>query len=315
MELSAGQKRAFQKTVWDYYKKHGRHTLPWRPPTLPPLRKASEGQRKLRKGKNVLNPYKIVVSEIMLQQTQVTRVLEKYPAFVRQFPSWQALARAPQSEVLRLWSGLGYNRRALHLHRLAKVVSEKYRGRLPRSFEILKTLPGIGPATAAAVRAFAWNEPTPFIETNIRAVFIRHFFTRARPKTAARHTNILQYVSVSCDGVCDRDILLLVAETMDGKNPREWFYALMDYGAYLKQKHRNPSRRSAHYAKQSRFEGSDRQIRGAVLRILLNSSPLAEKEITRRVSADKKRVLTQLRALEAEKFLRKSGNGAYTLAA
>lgn len=218
----------FVEEVWKYYERHGRHSLPWR---------------------KTKNAYRILVSEIMLQQTQVDRVLPKYTAFIKRFPSLQVLAKASLGDVLREWQGLGYNRRAKMLHQCAQSVVQEYKGRLPSTQNELMKLPGIGHYTAGAVMAFAFQESVPIIETNIRTVFIHHFF----------HDDT---------DVCDTDIQKYVARTLDIENPREWYYALMDYGAFLKKTIGNQNSRSRHYTKQSTFKNSDRQIRGAILRLL-----------------------------------------------
>jgi A/G-specific adenine glycosylase len=221
--------RQFQKTIWEYYREHGRE-LPWR---------------------GRITPYRVVVSEVMLQQTQVGRVLQKYPLFLRAFSGFTSLSRSSLREVMVVWQGLGYNRRAKYLRELARVAVREYRGRLPRDYGALSKLPGIGAHTAGAVCAFAWNMPVVFLETNIRSVFL-HFFFSGR------------------EGVKDSEILPLVESTLDRENPREWYWALMDYGAMLKLLGENPSRRSAHYVKQSPFAGSDREIRGGVMRELVH---------------------------------------------
>ena len=187
---------------------------------------------------------------MMLQQTQTLRVLPKYEAWLNQFPTAESLASASLSEVLAAWSGLGYNRRARFLQQSCQTVCTEYNGIFPKTAEELERLPGIGPYTARAVAAFAFNSPEVFVETNIRSVFIFFFFKHAVEK------------------VSDKEILPLVEETLYKENPRIWYYALMDYGAELKKKVKNPSRKSAGYAKQSKFEGSLRQARGAVLRQL-----------------------------------------------
>ena len=196
------------------------------------------------------DPYRILVSEIMLQQTQVARVREKYAEFLAAFPTVTALAAAPLPEVLTLWQGLGYNRRALYLKRCAEEVASTLDGHFPPSVAGLQALPGIGPYTARAVAAFAFGIGEPLIETNIHTVYLHFFYT----------------------GVADvGDTLLmpLIAATLDRGNPREWYYALMDYGALLKQSHPNPGRRSSHHVQQSRFEGSNRQLRSRMLREII----------------------------------------------
>lgn len=218
---------AFQKTVRAHYAR-AKRDLPWRRTTI---------------------PYRILVSEIMLQQTQVDRVMPKYRSFLKRFPSVRALARAPLSDVLREWQGLGYNRRARALHACAKEIVAQHRGRIPTTYEELVPLPGIGPYTAGAVLAFAYNIPTVLIETNIRTAYLHHFFPER-------------------EGVRDAELLPYIDATLDQQQPREWYAALMDYGAHLKRTEGNANVRSRHYTKQSRFRGSDREVRGAILRAL-----------------------------------------------
>lgn len=189
----------------------------------------------------------------MLQQTQVERVRTKYPEFIARFPNFRALAAASVSQVLAAWQGMGYNRRALALKRLAEIVMRDHGGALPKDPHILDLLPGIGWATACAIMAFAYQRPFSFIETNIRRVFIHFFFPRARK-------------------VSDAEILTLVASTLDTRKPREWYYALMDYGSYLARIVPNPNRRASQYRRQSPFEGSARQLRGKILTYLTNAS-------------------------------------------
>lgn len=235
----------FQEHVKRYYKVSGRHNLPWRLPN-------TRGQ---------FDPYKIFISEIMLQQTQVQRVVPKYQQFWQAFPSLDSLAAAPLGSVLRVWSGLGYNRRAKFLHEAAKTLMNEHRGSFPKVVEELTLLPGIGKNTAAAIIAYSFNLPVTFIETNIRTVYLHHFFP---DKTE----------------VPDNQLLPLITETVDLKKPREWYWALMDYGSFLKSTEGNANIRSKHYIKQSSFQGSRRQIRGSVLKLLdqpLNFEKLAEK--------------------------------------
>ena len=198
-----------------------------------------------------ISPYRVLVSEIMLQQTQTGRVEEKFSAFVARFPGFQELAAADFSAVLRLWKGLGYNRRAKYLHDISRTAVAEFDSALPDDPEILVRFSGIGKATAASICVFAFNKPYAFIETNIRTVFIHFFFPDQL-------------------GVSDPEIFALVEKTMDRENPRRWFYALMDYGVMLKQTVGNLSRKSSTYRKQSRFEGSDRQLRGRILDLLLS---------------------------------------------
>ncbi len=185
----------------------------------------------------------------MLQQTQVARVEPKYLAFMELFPDASALASAPLSDVYSAWKGLGYNSRALRLRETARLCSELHGGQPPRTEKELLALPGIGRYTARAVLAFAYGIPSAFLETNIRAALIFHFFPGR-------------------EAVPDRELEAVAVALLDRDDPRTWYYALMDYGAYLKRREPNPSRRAAAYARQGRFEGSLRQARGAVLRAL-----------------------------------------------
>ncbi len=198
------------------------------------------------------DPYRIWLSEVMLQQTQVARVQARWDDWLARFPTVGALAAADDADVLAAWQGMGYNRRALALHRAAVEVCAAYGGEFPRDRGALIGLPGIGPSTAAGIRAFAFDEADVYLETNVRTVFIHELFPGA-------------------DKVADKELAPLVRAACppDGEDVRGWYYALLDYGAHLKKTVPNPSRRSASYTRQSRFEGSFRQKRAEVVRILL----------------------------------------------
>ncbi|KKW19836.1 MAG: HhH-GPD family protein [Parcubacteria group bacterium GW2011_GWA2_51_10] len=226
--ISSRSIAGFRREVWNFYDASGRHDVSWR---------------------RTKNPYCILVSEMMLQQTQVSRVLEKHVKFLKAFPTVRVLAEASLADVLRAWNGLGYNRRGKYLHDAARIIMRDYGGAVPAAYSQLVELPGVGAYTASAVRVFAFNESDILIETNIRAAVIHAFFPQA--------TN-----------VHDRELLWLLEKLNKDQRPREWNWALMDYGAYIKRLCRNPARRSAHYARQSKFEGSLRQARGAILRAL-----------------------------------------------
>lgn len=198
------------------------------------------------------NPYRIVVSEIMLQQTQTFRVEPKYKQFIAHFPSFAALAQANQKDVFLHWQGLGYNRRALYLHQFAQWIIDNHNGKLPSDPVLLQTQKGIGHATARSICTFAFNIPTVFIETNIRAVFLHEFFCGQ-------------------ENIHDKQLVPLIEATVDTNDPRSWYYALMDYGVFLKATLPNPSTQSKHYTKQNAFEGSTRQIRSTILKELLVS--------------------------------------------
>ncbi len=239
------------------------------------------------------DPYLILISEIMLQQTQVERVTVKYAEFLAAFPTIADLASAQLADVLRVWQGLGYNRRAIALKRCAEEVLSRYGGRLPCHTDELETLPGIGPYTARAVAAFAYGIAEALIETNIRAVII-HFFFHGRDK------------------VSDREVMPLIAATLDRHNPREWYYALMDFGVWLKQLNPNPGRRSSHHVRQSRFEGSNRQLRSSLLRAVLVAREISAAELAEQLDADHRAVERNLADMEREGFLFQS-NGRYSV--
>lgn len=259
--------RKFRSVIYAYYKKEGRHTLPWR---------------------KTHTPYRILVSEIMLQQTQVDRVVPKYKKFLKKFPTIAVLADATLGDVLRAWQGLGYNRRAKMLHECARCVMEEHNGRLPKTYDELRALPGVGPYTAGAVMAFAHNKPTVMIETNIRTVYLHHYFQHKK-------------------NINDAALIPLIELTLDKKHPREWYAALMDYGAHLKKTVGNASRKSAHHTKQSKFKGSDRQIRGAILRILLEIKTANVRTLAVMTNSDAKRVQLILTQLVRECLLEAQG--------
>lgn len=234
-------------------------------------------------------PYRVFVSEIMLQQTGISRVTGHYHRFLRLFPSFRALAGAPVADVLAAWKGLGYNRRALALRESARIVVQRHGGRLPRTLEGLMALPGVGRATAGAVLVYAFDLAIPFIETNVRRVFLHFYFPRARD-------------------VADERILPLVERTMDRRRPREWFYALMDYGTMLAREGENANRRSRAYTRQAAFEGSRRQLRGRVLGVMLRLGKATARDIRKELAisgldGNDPRLAAVLDSLCAEGFL------------
>ena len=263
--------KKFQKIIYEYYAENKR-SFPW---------------RKTR------NPYHILVSEIMLQQTQAPRVVPRYISFLQKFPTTKVLAQAKLADVLSEWQGLGYNRRALFLKKCAEQIESDFGGKFPKDFKTLCTLPGIGPATAGDMMAFAYNLPVVVIETNIRSVFI-HFFFKDKEK------------------ITDKEILPLIEKTLDTENPRDWYSALFDYGAFLKQTS-NPSKKSAHHIKQTSFVGSYRQKRAQILRIVLKK-PSTEKEIQKIMNCELKIVSEIVTELQKEGFIKKTKGDFYTIA-
>ncbi len=297
--------KKFQRTIWTYYDKH-RRSFPWR---------------------EHITPYRVVVSEIMLQQTQAPRAIPRFQSFIARFPDWQTLAKASTADVLAEWQGLGYNRRALYLKKIAEtVIQTKSKQEIPCTAAELMSLPGIGPNTAGSILAFAWNIAHPFIETNIRTVFIHFFFKKSNAS------------AVSQQKISDKDILALVEKTLPNnlqtssshsehpdRSVRDWYYALMDYGTMLKRDHRaqkliDPSRHSKHYKKQSAFKGSNRELRAALLRSILQASrekkggkgttaALLISEFTSKTHPHRtpEAILKNLIALEREGFISKTG--------
>jgi len=250
--------------VLAWYHEHGRHELPWRQTT---------------------DPYLILVSELMLQQTQVARVIPKYQTFITEFPTVKELAEAPLGDVLRLWQGLGYNRRAKYLHQAACIIHDT-KMEWPRTVKELQQLPGVGPYTAAAICAFAYNQPAELVETNVRQVVIHHFF-------AGQKTVTEQAVQKRAQQLLPRD------------KARTWYAALMDYGSYLKQQYGNNTNKIKGYTKQSPFKDSNRSIRGAILRSLTDGQKTKQRLQTELAPIEPVRIATQLQALQAEGLVTK----------
>jgi A/G-specific adenine glycosylase len=252
----------FRTIIYDHYRSHGRK-MPWR---------------------ETRDPYHILVSEVMLQQTQVGRVVEKFAEFIAAFPDISALDRASFQEALSVWQGLGYNRRALALKVIAKQVIEDFAGVLPRSMAELMRLKGIGRSTAGAIMAFAFNDPVVFVETNIRTVFIHYFFA---------------------DGslVGDAQILPFIEATLDYENPRVWYWALMDYGSMLKKNGLDMNAKSLRYQRQTPFRGSFRQARGKILKALVSTPGLTNTEMADETGFAVERVKEAVERLETEGFV------------
>ncbi|MGA1842703.1 MAG: A/G-specific adenine glycosylase [bacterium] len=270
--LTASAIMLLRNIIYNFYASSGRD-LPWR---------------------RTDNPYCILVSEIMLQQTRVDRVIPKYELFIKTFPDISSLAKAPTKHIIELWQGLGYNRRALSLHKCARIIVNEFQAEVPSHEEDLRQLPGIGKATASAIASFAFNKPTVFIETNIRTVFIHFFFKNDW-------------------SVQDRQLFPLIEQTLDHCNPRHWYYAIMDYGVYLKKTGNDNNRQSAHYNKQSPFQGSNRQIRGMILKYILTHSGSSENELVCDVKSDYTAIKKNLIQLEKEGFIR-ADKGGYKIA-
>ncbi len=280
----------FQSMILDFYRQEGR-SFPWR---------------------ETRDPYEILVSELMLQQTQTERVVPKYLNWLQEFPSAQALAQASFSQVLAAWSGLGYNRRAGYLQEACRQVVEDLGGVFPSSACELEKLRGVGPYTARAVATFAFNKPEVFIETNIRSVYLFLFFPRdSVPSGQGEGQNKSAEDAIPVkDKVADSRLMPLIEATLYHENPRIWYYALMDYGARLKKSTANPNRRSLHYSRQSKFQGSLRQARGAIVKSLTQTQGniLSLKEIEGDSGIELYRLESAAESLVAEGMICRQGD-------
>ena len=251
-----------QQKVLEFFADHGRD-LPFRRTT---------------------NPYRITVSEFMLHQTQVERVVPKYQAWIKRWPSWRALAKASRRDILSAWSGLGYNRRAIYLQDCARKISAQFRGRLPQDASTLEKLPGIGPYTARAILIFAFNQPLAAIDTNIRRVLLHEFVWPT--KTSAG------------------DLMRLAERVLYIDDPRIWHYALMDYSrlALPKQMAAIPP-----LTRQSRFAGSIRQIRGEIIRQLTSKRSVRQSTIARMLDRTPEDVSKAVESLQSEGLISVTG--------
>lgn len=256
----------FQAMIWGFYREYGR-SFAWRA---------------------IDNPYYVMISEIMLQQTQTDRVVAKYEQFIEAFPTIAHLASADLREVLGVWQGLGYNRRGKALWDNARNIVQNFSGIVPEDPAILETFASIGPNTAGSIVAFAFNKPVVFIETNIRTVYLHTFFKGQQE-------------------VRDKQLMPLIEQTLDHTNPREWYYALMDYGVHLKKLFVNPSRASAHYAVQSKFQGSDRQIRGRIIKELALSGATSKQQLFAKLGDDYERYERIIHTLVSDALVRIEG--------
>ncbi len=272
--------KQFQEHIWRWYTRH-RRDLPWRPPF-------SLNQKKISKDWCEEHTYEIFISEIMLQQTQVDRVIPFFERFISELPDWEALAQCPQPKLLRLWKGLGYNRRALNTKKAALHILKEHKGNLPTDRESLKRIPNVGEYTSAALMNFAHSIPTALIETNVRTVFFHHLFPNQ-------------------SDISDTQIMKKVEATFKKDTPREWMYALMDYGSHLRSEGVKITSKSKHYTKQSTFKGSKREVRGKILEILLHEPKLKveilEQKIADELPNNENNTLHIIRDLSTENFL------------
>ncbi|MFA6776050.1 MAG: DNA repair protein [Sphaerochaetaceae bacterium] len=252
----------FVSFVLDFYQTYGRR-FPWR---------------------ETEDPYRVLLSEVMLQQTQTGRVLDKYAEFLSLWPDFRSLAEVPFPQLLSHWLGLGYNRRAMALQQAAKATGA-WGWTVPNDMDLVMRLPGVGPATAAAICCFCYHGREVYLETNIRRVLLHVFFPRR-------------------DMVRDKELSTLLRSFLpvcgDTKN---WYYALMDYGVLLKHLLPNPNRRSASYHPQTTFKGSDRQVRGALLRVLSETGPKDLHQLEALLPFEEERISSALGRLRDEGFV------------
>ena len=290
------KKQAFNRTLFSWHKDHYRD-MPWR---------------------NTRDPYHILISEIMLPQTQVDRVRTKYTDFLKRFPTVRVLAKAPLGEVLRAWSGLGYNRRARYLHDCAKKIVHEYSGKFPNDLEELKRLPGIGLSTAGALLAFSFGEDEPMIDTNIRRILVRVFFGGKRSKKIRGRTlgiNSSRSDLVSFPHVPSDKGLYIFAKSLIPKGKgRIWNYAMLDLGA-TSCTARNHSDRCPlmrlhgevgdfRYKKpQKKFHGSRRFYRGKILSLLTERKRVAPLQLGKAVALPTSALRDILRDLKRERLV------------
>jgi A/G-specific adenine glycosylase len=263
--LSPERIQEFQKKVLSFYKKNGR-MLPWRETT---------------------DPYKILLSELMLQQTQVNRVIRYYESWIARWPTIHALASASRVEVLQAWMGLGYNTRAMNLHKAARKIVTQFDSDVLEAMRQYKEIPGVGRYTSQAVQIFATNADLVTVDTNIRRIFIKEFHL---PET-----------------VSDKELWMLAERCLPNGRSREWHNALMDYGALHLTAQKTGIKSKT---RQSRFEGSDRQLRARIIRILLQNDE-SLMNISRILNVERTWLQRILEKLISEDIILKKNNRYY----
>jgi A/G-specific adenine glycosylase len=258
--ISSSRIKSFQEKIFNWWKSN-RREFPWRQTT---------------------DPYKILVSEIMLQQTQASRVVEKYNEFINKYPSLENLASATGAQVLKIWSGLGYNRRALWLLEASKEIMEMKQ--FPKTSKDLEELKGIGPYTSRAILIFAFNKDVATVDTNIRRIFIHEGF--------------------AIEETTDEELFTIANRLLPKGQSRDWHNALMDYGAEKitakKTGIRPPS-------KQSSFKNSSRMFRGAIVKYLIKNSNVNDQKIANECQIPKEELDDILSSLIKDGLIVRSG--------
>ena len=239
-ELNKQHIELFREKIFDFYRLNGR-SFPWRQTT---------------------DRYAVMISEIMLQQTQAERVVPKFEAWLQQFPDIPHLASAPLQQVLWFWSGLGYNSRAVRLQRCASIIMDSFGGIVPGEPAILKTFPGIGEYTCRSIPVFADNLDTAAVDTNIRRIMIHEL---GLPEDISP-TKLQQEAE---------------ALVPSGRS-RDWHNALMDYGSLVLTSKKTGIRP---LTKQSRFQGSKRWYRGKLIKELINSDGMFLEEVSEKYAS------------------------------
>jgi len=260
--FSAERIQEFQKKVFSFYQKNKRD-LPWRKTT---------------------DPYKILLSELMLQQTQVNRVILYYEKWITRWLDIHALASASLAEVLQAWMGLGYNTRAINLHKAARKIVTEFDNDVLEAMKQYKEIPGVGRYTSQAVQIFSTNADIVTIDTNIRRIFIKEFHLPEK--------------------VSDKELWMLAEQCLPKGRSREWHNALMDYGALHLTSQKTGIKPKT---QQSRFEGSDRQIRARILRCLLNDT-MSLSELKKTFRIEQKRLRRILDKMVTEKIIVNKNN-------
>ncbi len=294
IQIQQSQIKTFQTKILSWYAEHQRD-LPWR-------------QNR--------DPYRILVSEVMLQQTQVSRVIPKYTAWFAAFPTLDDLAKAPISEVLRLWSGLGYNRRALFLQRTAKAIVFEHAGTWPQTEEDLKKLPGIGEYTAAAIACFAFDQQVAVVDTNVKKVILLEFFCHCEegisPTRQSQNDRELPIHDEKRDcftslAMTTKDLQKIADQLLPPGRAYDWNQALMDYASAILKKEKIPVQ------KQSKFLGSRRYFRGKILKFLLQKHTIPRSDISLQLrdeqsSVDEATLDSILGELERDGFIKQTEN-------
>jgi A/G-specific adenine glycosylase len=291
----------FREIVLSHYRQAGRK-FPWR----------------------FADPWGVMVSEFMLQQTRTERVIPYWENWMKLWSQPKALADASMEAALRAWSGLGYNRRCRYLKDSAAIIAGENNGRVPETPQALLLRPGVGPYMSAAIACFAYNFPAVFIETNIRSAVIHNFFPN---RNDVRDSEIIPILEAALECSAPQPRPQVVEPEVRGSllapqprpqvegsplEPRTWHYALMDYGAFLKKTTTNPSRRSAHYTRQSPFSGSFRQARGKVIKALVSIGRCGAEELKRASGLEEEKLYEVLEKLKKESFVAEDG-GVYSI--